>query len=209
MSSQKGNYKKGPQKYQNKTAFKNTLHDTSKKTKEINQIELEGLCERCKEIIEWKIKYKKYKPLTVAKKCTKCEQRTIKQAYFIVCPACISQLTVCGKCGCKKELILKPGPTASEQMSLESQFKQELEMLPERKRRTFIRLQAQGKLTPEEIEQKIKGELKKNYYMDGDSFGDLSDSADNSESDADDIDSSTENDLHDKISKVTFNTVTV
>lgn len=82
-------------------------------------------------------------------------------------------------------------------------------MLPERKRRTFIRLQAQGKLTPEEIEQKIKGELKKNYYMDGDSFGDLSDSADNSESDADDIDSSTENDLHDKISKVTFNTVTV
>ena len=68
MSSQRGNHKKGPQKHQNRTSFKNNLHDTSKRTKEINELVHHGLCERCKEIIEWKIKYKKYKPLTVPKK---------------------------------------------------------------------------------------------------------------------------------------------
>ena len=69
MSSQKGNLKKtGPPKYKNERAFKNNLHDTSKKQKEINSLEFHGLCEHCKGVIEWKVKYKKYKPLTAPKK---------------------------------------------------------------------------------------------------------------------------------------------
>ena len=68
MSSQKGNVKKqGPPKYQNVTAFKNTLHDTSAKTKMIANLDIAGVCSRCSDIIEWKIKYKKYKPLTQPK----------------------------------------------------------------------------------------------------------------------------------------------
>ncbi|OPL21015.1 hypothetical protein AM593_10361, partial [Mytilus galloprovincialis] len=102
---------------------------------------------------------------------TRCEQKTVKKAYYIVCMPCISALNVCGKCGSKKELVSQPGPSASEQMSLDNQLKQDLEMLSERKRRTFLRLQAQGKLTAEEIEEKMKEELTK---LDDDSFGELS-----------------------------------
>ena len=69
MSSAKGNVRKSrPQKHQNTTAFKNNLHDTSKRTKVINSIEVTCCCSRCTEVIEWKIKYKKYKLLTVPKK---------------------------------------------------------------------------------------------------------------------------------------------
>jgi hypothetical protein len=69
MSTQRGNASRTrAQKHKNKTAFKNTLHDTSRRTKEINEIEVKNCCSRCTEVIEWKIKYKKYKPLTVPKK---------------------------------------------------------------------------------------------------------------------------------------------
>lgn len=68
MSTQRGNdHKKRPPKYQNKTSFRNDLHDSSKKTKEINRLDVNGVCSRCKAIIDWKIKYKKYKPLTQPK----------------------------------------------------------------------------------------------------------------------------------------------
>ena len=73
MSSQRGNVKKKKaQKHQNSTSFKNNLHDTSTKTKMINNIQVTQCCSRCTEIIEWKIKYKKYKPLTVPKKWYVC-----------------------------------------------------------------------------------------------------------------------------------------
>ena len=69
MSSQKGNASRNrPQKHKNARAFKNDLHDTSHITKKINNLEFYGLCNRCKNIIDWKVKYKKYKLLTVPKK---------------------------------------------------------------------------------------------------------------------------------------------
>lgn len=41
MSSQRGNVKRTRgQKYQNKSAFQNSLHDTSRKTKEMNKLEI-------------------------------------------------------------------------------------------------------------------------------------------------------------------------
>lgn len=69
MSSQKGNVNRcRPQKHKNIKSFKNDMHDTSHTTKKINSLEFYGLCVRCKDIIEWKVKYKKYKPLTMPKK---------------------------------------------------------------------------------------------------------------------------------------------
>lgn len=72
MSSRKGDNKKRGQKYQNRIAFKNNLHDTSKTTKVINSIVVQGVCKRCREIIEWRKKYSKYKPLTAPKKWLVC-----------------------------------------------------------------------------------------------------------------------------------------
>lgn len=79
--------------------FKNTLHDKSKKTKIINSTQVINSCDRCKAIIEWKIKYKKYKQLKTAKTCTKCSNKTVKQSYHTICNACVEKLKVCAKCG--------------------------------------------------------------------------------------------------------------
>lgn len=101
MSSSRGNTSRTrPQKHQNKTVFKNDLHDTSHKTKFINSLEISEVCKRCKDIIEWKIKYKKYKPLTAPRKCVACEQKSIKYAYHLLCAKCALEKKVCAKC-CK------------------------------------------------------------------------------------------------------------
>ena len=67
MSSQKGNAeKKGAPAHQNKYAFKH--NKGSKLTEKILAIPNEGVCNRCAEIIEWKKKYRIYKPLTTPAK---------------------------------------------------------------------------------------------------------------------------------------------
>lgn len=139
MSCQKGNANRSrPQKYKNQTAFKNDLHDTSHKTKFINNIEVANVCERCKKIIEWKIKYKKYKPLKAPAKCTKCEQKNVKHAYHIMCLSCAKNHQVCPKCGEKREII-EAKPSREESIKLDAELQTLLKKLPERKRRTFIR----------------------------------------------------------------------
>lgn len=62
MSSQRGNMKKGAPKYQNTFAFKH--NPKSKKTERILALPIYGLCEKCRKQIEWRKKYRKYKPLT-------------------------------------------------------------------------------------------------------------------------------------------------
>lgn len=139
MSSQKGNTKRSrPQKYQNQFAFKNNLHDTSHTTKKINNLQIAHVCERCKKIIEWKIKYKKYKPLKAPAKCNKCEQKTIKHAYHTMCGPCARERNVCPKCEESKELV-PAVPTREEQIQLDAEMQQMLKTLSERKRRTFMR----------------------------------------------------------------------
>ncbi|KAK0086561.1 hypothetical protein PV326_005493 [Microctonus aethiopoides] len=138
MSCQKGSENRSrPQKYQNSHAFKNNLHDTSHKTKFINSIQVVNVCERCKKIIEWKIKYKKYKPLKAPGICTKCQGKCVKHAYHTMCGPCASQHQVCPKCGEKSEII-KP-EIENEPLRLDRELRLLLKKLPERKRRTFLR----------------------------------------------------------------------
>lgn len=100
MSTQSGNVSRSrAQKHQNATAFKNTLHDTTAQMKKVLNLKIEHVCARCRDIIEWKIKYKKYKPLTVPRKCVKCGGKTVKSAYHITCSACAERLKICAKCG--------------------------------------------------------------------------------------------------------------
>lgn len=101
MSTARGNSNRNrPQKHQNRTVFKNDLHDTSHRTKLINSLQINGVCQRCKDILDWKIKYKKYKPLTAPRKCVGCDQKTVKHAYHMLCTPCAKQKNVCAKC-CK------------------------------------------------------------------------------------------------------------
>ncbi|KAG5866485.1 hypothetical protein JTB14_004008 [Gonioctena quinquepunctata] len=139
MSSQKGNTARSrPQKHQNRTAFRNNLHDTSNRTKLVNSIQVSNVCVRCKDIIEWKIKYKKYKPLTQPKTCVKCGQKTVKKAYHVMCGECGKALKACTKC-CQNTDTVQAEPTGKQQTILDNELKALLQSLPERKRRTFLR----------------------------------------------------------------------
>ncbi|XP_026481658.1 uncharacterized protein C9orf85 homolog [Ctenocephalides felis] len=152
MSTRRGDTSRSrPQKHQNKTAFKNNLHDTSHTTKFINSLHISQVCKHCKDVIEWKIKYKKYKPLTQPKTCTKCSQKTIKQAYHIMCIPCSQKLKVCPKCSKAEELVPKVA-TAEEQQRMDAEMRQTLKTLSERKRRTFLRYMNSNKKNKDDAE---------------------------------------------------------
>jgi len=148
MSSQRGNAERTrTQKYKNKRAFKNDLHDTTGKMKIINQIEVVGCCARCKDILEWKIKYKKYKPLTGPRKCAKCHEKRVKRAYYLLCDICAEESKSCGKCGQNKDITDEIGPTPEEEEKQRIMFQYEVSQLSERQRRAFQRLKDKGEDT--------------------------------------------------------------
>ncbi|KPP57727.1 hypothetical protein Z043_124524, partial [Scleropages formosus] len=66
----------------------------------------DGVCQHCKDILEWKVKYNKYKPLTQPRKCVKCLQKTVKDAYYIICKPCALSMGVCCKCGKEKDVVI-------------------------------------------------------------------------------------------------------
>uniref|UniRef100_A0A5K3FT71 Chromosome 9 open reading frame 85 n=1 Tax=Mesocestoides corti TaxID=53468 RepID=A0A5K3FT71_MESCO len=157
MSSQRGNSQRSrPQKHKNAKAFKNNTHDTSKKTALINQLEMHGLCARCKAIIEWKVKYKKYKPLSKPATCVRCSQRNIGRAYFILCETCMETLKVCGKCGKATEIVIPV--TDPELAEIDRQFETNLRNMRERERRSILRIMESKK---DRMESGVDKKLKK------------------------------------------------
>ncbi|KAK2845815.1 hypothetical protein Q7C36_010669 [Tachysurus vachellii] len=107
MSSQRGTGSRNRgQKYQNTTAFKNDKHGASPQVKKANAKVHDGVCQRCKDVLEWKVKYNKYKSLTQPRKCVKCLQKSVKDAYYIMCRPCALQLQLCAKCGKSEEVVI-------------------------------------------------------------------------------------------------------
>ncbi len=98
MSTRKGGAAKTGQRYQNASAFKVDMHGESRQARLAKALPLSRLCDRCREILEWKKKYGKYKPLTVPRKCTGCSQKTVRQAYYLLCHDCAQKRQVCAKC---------------------------------------------------------------------------------------------------------------
>ena len=132
------------QKHQNRTAFKPDLYGCNKRVSEAKTLAFGGVCTRCKDQIEWKKSFAKYKPLTAPRKCTECTQKTVKHAYHRICMPCVLKNQVCGKCG-KKETIVESYPqTPAEQAKEEATFKEGLRALSERERRSLLRSAATG-----------------------------------------------------------------
>lgn len=184
MSSQRGAglTRKRAQKHKNTFAFKNDLHDKTPQMKKINALHVSEVCERCKAQIEWKIKYKKYKPLSQAKTCIKwvhavirlelevvgenwfrflfisfrrCNQRTVKKAYHVCCKDCAKKERICAKCMSSADQvnIEPPEPTPQEAQQLQVEMDRLIKSLSERKRRTFQRFMKRGK----EVEGVVEG----------------------------------------------------
>ncbi|XP_050328259.1 uncharacterized protein C9orf85 homolog [Bactrocera neohumeralis] len=160
MSTQRGNATRTrSQKHKNRTVFKNDLHDKTNLQKKINSLHVSEVCQHCKDVIEWKIKYKKYKPLTQPKKCTRCEQKNIIKAYHVLCRHCALETHVCAKCLKSEEQVViePPQPTMEEQVKLKVEMERLIKSLPERKRRAFIRYMDKGK-KQEDLEETVSGE---------------------------------------------------
>uniref|UniRef100_UPI0037E72565 uncharacterized protein C9orf85 homolog n=1 Tax=Semicossyphus pulcher TaxID=241346 RepID=UPI0037E72565 len=107
MSSQKGNVSRSRgQKHQNSAAFRNDKYGATVQVKKAKSKTHDGLCQHCKGVLEWKVKYNKYKSLTQPRKCVKCSQKTVKDAYHIICKPCSLQLEICCKCGKKEDIVI-------------------------------------------------------------------------------------------------------
>lgn len=126
MSSQKGNVSRNrAQKHKNTHVFKNDLHDTTPKTKFLNSLEITDVCPKCKGVLEWRIKFKKYKLLKNPATCTKCHNKNVTSSYRIMCKECAVKLNVCPKCGLSEEeqkleaLTAKLGKTLKPKTALE------------------------------------------------------------------------------------------
>lgn len=114
MSSQRGNASRSrSQKHKNTIAYKNDKYGASVQVQKAKSKVHDGLCQRCKDVLEWKVKYNKYKPITQARTCVKCSQKTVKDAYHVICKPCSIKLELCAKCG-KKEDIVIPVNTSKE-----------------------------------------------------------------------------------------------
>jgi len=72
--------------HQNKYAFKH--NPKSKLTEKILSSPNEGVCKKCHDKIEWRKKYRKYKPLKQPSTCNVCRKRNVKAAYHTICNDC-------------------------------------------------------------------------------------------------------------------------
>lgn len=82
--------------HQNEFAFVHNAN--SRLTKKILAMPNEGLCRRCHDKIEWRKKYRKYKPLKQPRKCNFCHNKAVKAAYHVVCKPCAAEKSICAWC---------------------------------------------------------------------------------------------------------------
>ncbi len=139
MSTQKGNIKKIGQKHQNSFSFKHNKN--SLLTRKIQETPLDYLCKRCLDILEWKIKYRKYKPLSTPSKCKICELKTVLKGHREVCDKCAGELLICSKCIEPCEEYAQPTKSSKvlRNKPKDNTFEEILDMLKERQRRTILR----------------------------------------------------------------------
>jgi len=151
MSLRSGGARSRPQKHQNAFAFRH--NKGSVKTSKILAIEHAGLCGRCEEKIEWRKRYRKYKPIKMPRCCNRCSKKKVVRAYHVVCDDCARPERLCPICltswdlqsgadgaNSSKESEM-PGPPATSRER--AQF---LDRLRLRERRTLERKLQQGRV---------------------------------------------------------------
>ena len=108
MSLRPGNNKKKGQKHQNTYTYHH--NKGSLISRKILSSPLDLLCERCLEILSWKVKYNKYHPLKTPGKCNQCQEKCIYKAYRTICDGCATKdgKKRCTKCGEEVENFSKP-----------------------------------------------------------------------------------------------------
>lgn len=133
--------RRGPPKHQNQYAWKpnagHKINETELGGKFRPYSEITGVCPRCKDQIEWKRRYGKYKPILEPAKCQRCGKRAIRQAYHNICPACAKDAGVCAKCSSLVDQIV--GRDTSEVEVERKTLEEAIKNARERDRRTLLR----------------------------------------------------------------------
>lgn len=107
--------KKGKKpKYQNQKEFKIIYQQHKIDLQENTPKHM--LCKRCWDIVEWKLKFGKYKKLTQPGKCQECQGRFVVHAYRNICDACGKRLNKCTKCGEQNQIVEKQDKNLEKQL---------------------------------------------------------------------------------------------
>ncbi|KAF9088082.1 hypothetical protein BGX23_007664 [Mortierella sp. AD031] len=166
VSSRKGNTKKSGQAHKNTYAFH--ANKSSKITKRIAAMPVGGLCEKCVEVIMWRKKFKKYKPLTQMKKCVTCEQKAIKEAYHVMCNKCAGEKNVCAKCQESRDIVPTNIKTEKEIIQEQVELERLLSGMSERERRSYLRqLERKNKKGDEDDDEEESEEEEEDGSDDG------------------------------------------
>ncbi|XP_078430140.1 small acidic-like protein [Wolffia australiana] len=146
--------RQGPPKHQNKVAWKphagQKINETEVGGKFRPYSDITGVCARCKDQIDWKRRYGKYKPLSEPAKCQRCSKRAVRQAYHNLCTSCAKEHGVCAKCCCKTDKIV--GRDITEVEAERKAVEDALKHARERDRRTLLRAMSKGSSEPKESE---------------------------------------------------------
>ncbi|WCJ25556.1 hypothetical protein M5689_007431 [Euphorbia peplus] len=133
--------KQGPPKHQNQFAWKPhagcKINETEVGGKWRPLSEITGVCHRCKDQIDWKRRYGKYKALSEPAKCQGCSKRAVRQAYHNLCTACAKEQNVCAKCRCSVRSII--GRDVAEVEAEQKMLDEAIKNSRERDRRSLIR----------------------------------------------------------------------
>lgn len=69
-----------------------------RKENHISKAMCEGICDKCREKVQWRFKYDKYRPLKNPGNCQQCRQKVITKAYRTICDKCAAARKVCPSC---------------------------------------------------------------------------------------------------------------
>lgn len=160
MSTRKGGTVRGAPKHQNRVVWKPNAGVKKNETEVGSKLRpfaaITGVCPRCKQQIEWRRKYGKYKQLTEPSKCNDCGKRAVRQAHHTLCTDCSKKRNVCAKCCKTTDTII--GGNVDQEAEERKQLEEALKTMRERDRRTLLRMMAAGGSVPKRLSKAVDGD---------------------------------------------------
>ena len=89
--------------------------------------------------VEWRKKYRRYKPLTTPASCAGCHQKTVRAAYHHLCDACAQSRKVCAGCMESKHIVTSAANGEKELEAKRELLEREIKGLHLRKQQRILR----------------------------------------------------------------------
>lgn len=85
-----------------------------RKENNVAKVMSEGICRKCRDKVQWRFKFDKYKPLKRPGNCQECRQKTVTKAYRNLCDECAHKKKVCPAC-CSASALLESMKSEAEE----------------------------------------------------------------------------------------------